>query len=109
VARKTMCGTPRQFCCGSVVKANKSLGGGVSAHPTPEEAFKCYAQYLIKIGYIQVGNREFASPNDGPILLLTKKCRFGAPLRPGKSVKGQASTVFIPYAGKRPKPGTIVG
>lgn len=109
MARKIICGTPRQFCCGTMTKANKSLNSGIMTHATPQEAFKCYAHFLLKTGHTQVGNREFAPDNGGPIVILTKKCRFGAPLRPGKSVKGQATSVFVPYAGKRPKPGTIVG
>ena len=35
-------------------------------------------------GCKQIGPREFARPNDGPIVLLTKKIRFGARLRGGK-------------------------
>lgn len=41
-------------------------------------------RYLQRQGYERVGPREFAAPDGGPVRVLTKKCRFGARLRPGK-------------------------
>lgn len=80
---KFLCGTPLSHCTGS-------NGGGVSGglkgaklHGSPEEAFKCHAKYMIADGYVQVGNREFCK-GDGPIVVLTKKSKFGAMLRGGK-------------------------
>lgn len=83
--RKHICGTPKEFCSGS----NFSVGKGLLfhlVHQTAEEAFKCHASYLVtQKGHIQVGSREFKDPTDGYIRVLTKKSRFGAPIRKGKT------------------------
>jgi hypothetical protein len=73
---------------------------GIKSHATPEEAFACYRAWLLRQGYRQVGGREFLSPEDGVIVVLTRRSRFGAVLRGGKEER------FMPelYLG-----GTIIG
>lgn len=106
---KVMCGVPKECCCGSPTMANQSLGKSQKMHGSHEEAFKCYAQWLLSRGYKQIGSREFMAPNDGPIEVLTKKVRFGAAMRPGKSAdKGTTKNRFVPKVGHKAKAGVIV-
>ena len=95
-----MCQTPQALCCGAKTGTSQSLNrkDSMKAHSSPEEAFKCYSNYLQSIGYERVGSREFRPPDGGPIEILTKKCRYGARLRRGKSeLKGTTSSgVFMP-------------
>lgn len=106
---KVLCGTPKEYCIGDIKPANQSLGKTCRCHQTHQEAFKCYAQYLIKIGYKQIANNEFQKDND-PILILTKKCRFGAQMRRGKGIdKGQGADRYVPQNGHYSKSGTIIG
>ena len=81
---KHVCGTPKEFCGGSNTNVNHGLGGVIKTHNSPEDAFVCYKRYLIKQGYTATGSQTFAAPNGGPVLILTKKGRFGAKLRTGK-------------------------
>lgn len=84
--RKYLCGNPTAECGGSTCIIS---GANVTkAHSSSEEAFKCFARNLIRKGYTKVGEREYKAPNDGAILLLTKKSRFGTPLRKGKTGGG---------------------
>lgn len=77
-----LCPTPKKFCQGSVSQTSKALAGE-KVHGTHEQAFQCYANYLMNIlGYKRIGSREFQGP-DG-IEVLTKKSRFGMRLRLGK-------------------------
>lgn len=94
-----LCGTPKQFCSGSNPHMSKSLEG-VKVHADSEQAFKCYARYLVKErGYERIGSREFKPP-EGYVLVLNKKSNFGGKLRKGKSPKkGAAGNRFM--AGKR--------
>lgn len=41
-------------------------------------------RHLLREGHTAVNNRCFAPPDGGPIKVLTKQCRYGAPLRQGK-------------------------
>ncbi len=79
---KVLCGTPREHCIGSLYSTDQDLPK--KSHASHEEAFKCYARYLVKAeGYIRIGPREFRK--DGhPVRVLTKKIRFGGRLRAGK-------------------------
>lgn len=79
---KYLCGTPQDKCCGANSQVASALKNS-KTHSTPQESFACYAAYLIGDGYTQVGPREF-SKNNGPILVLNKKSRFGCTLRGGK-------------------------
>lgn len=106
--RKYLCGVPKGECTGSSTEANQGLGKYVMAHSTNEQAFKCYKNYLLRSGYKQVGARDFANPTDGRVLILNRKSKFGAPMRKGKSVKGQPSKRIVPKAFKRSKGGHII-
>ena len=85
MSRMWLCGVPQSRCTGGNVVTSEGLGKITKkAHSSPHEAFRCHARYLVKeLGYVQIGSREFRL-GDGPILVLTKKSRFGAELRPGK-------------------------
>lgn len=63
-------------------KAGKKVHTKV--HRTHEEAYQCKKRYLVRQGYTPRRNREFKPPDGGPILVLDKKCRYGAELRKGK-------------------------
>ena len=83
-----LCGVPQEHCEGGFRITSKSLGGkkGCRVHSSSSEAFRCYARYLVRVlGYQRIGPREYRPPDGGPVLVLTKKCRFGGRLRPGKS------------------------
>jgi hypothetical protein len=82
---KYICGVPDSYCIGSATNASNGLRKSHKMHGSPQQAFKCYARYLLGQGYTQVGPREFAAPNGGEIMVLTKKCRFGARCRGGKA------------------------
>ncbi len=77
------CLTPKGHCIGSMRKVADGLGLRLS-HGSHEDAFRCYRRYLLGQGYTQLGPREFAAPDNGPIMVLTKRSRFGARLRKGK-------------------------
>ncbi|MCC6421405.1 MAG: hypothetical protein IT429_24480 [Gemmataceae bacterium] len=82
--RRRLCGVPPHECRGALIQLSPGLTSGLKSHATPEEAFGCYRAWLLRLGYRQVGSREFESPADGRIILLTRKRRFGAVLRGGK-------------------------
>lgn len=84
--RRFTCGVPSGHCAGSKPPMlSFGIGTKVSkVHVTPEDAFRCYTRWLIREeGYTRVGPREF-SKDGGPILMITKKSRFGGVLRKGK-------------------------
>ena len=81
-----LCGTPENYCNGSVAAMSNSWRGSHKSHTDRVQAFKCYARYLTRVkGYTKVGSREFKPSDGGPILVLTKKIRFGGELMRGKS------------------------
>ena len=83
--QKYTCGTPDEHCSGGNVSLPKR---SVKAHNTPEEAFACFRRYLLKVlGYTAVDGcgRSFRPPDGGPVLVLTKKSRYGGTLRTGKA------------------------
>lgn len=80
-----LCGTPGVSCSGHISKLNHGLEGrGIRAHGSRSAAFACQRRYLLSQGYTQVGGHAFAAPDDGPILILTKKSHYGGKLRNGK-------------------------
>lgn len=80
---RVLCGTPKEHCFGSKLITDQAIGSG-KCHRTHDEAFKCYANYLVNVlGYKRLSAREFQL-NDEPVLVLTKKMRYGAHLRWGK-------------------------
>jgi hypothetical protein len=85
MANKWLCGTPSHECTGGGAVLAPGIAAHVSkVHNSPSEAFRCYVRWLKSQGYEAVGQREFRPPDGGPILVLTKKCRFGGRLRSGK-------------------------
>ena len=84
---KHLCGVPGLYCQGTKQQLNS---GFAKVHNSPQEAFKCYARWLVKRGFTKVGEREFRAPESegGSVHVLTKKCRFGCALRQGK--RGEA-------------------
>src|SRR5262249_27674507 len=97
--KRRLCGVPASECRGAPVRLSPALTSGLKTHGTPEEAFGCYRAWLLRLGYRQVGSREFESP-DGSVVVLTRKRRFGAVLRGGK--EGRHMPGLFPG-------GTIVG
>lgn len=96
--RKVACGTPSDECGAPLVEVNNNLlgqGKPRKLHADHEEAFNCYCQFLVKTGHIRLGGREFRRP-EGGILVLTKRCRYGAAFRQGKSPMGKTSKRFVP-------------
>lgn len=86
MANAVKCGTPNAFCSGRNVTTTAALNKFTKVHSDSLEAFNCYARYLVKeAGYTKVGSREFQNPTTGTIEVLTKKCRYGAKMRGGKS------------------------
>lgn len=78
-----LCGVPDQFCSGGV-KAIENIVAK-RGHSSSEEAFRCKKNYLVQqLGYTQIGAREFRPPDGGPVLVLTKKSRYGGVVRRGK-------------------------
>lgn len=89
--RKYVCGVEAAECTGALASTSAGLRGKIiKAHGSSNEAFKCKRRSLIASGYEEVGPREFRPPGGGPILVLTKKSRFGAALRSGKRGAGTA-------------------
>ena len=84
---KHLCGVPTVYCKGTKQQLNS---GFAKVHNSPQEAFKCHKNWLVSKGYKKVGEREFLAPESegGGVRVLTKKSRFGCPLRQGK--RGEA-------------------
>lgn len=106
-----LCNTPTDKCMGSTRALNAGLrGASKKAHSSPEAAYDCYKRYLIStLGYSFVGNHSFSPPNnDGPILVITKRSRYGGHLRPGKTEGGAAAKRSNPKARKKNNRGGII-
>ena len=80
--RAYLCGVSAENCIGT----DAMVGGNefIKVHSTRDEAFRCMQRHLVTQGYTQIGPREFAPPDDGPVLLLNKRSKFGGVLRRGK-------------------------
>lgn len=96
---KFLCGVPNLECNGTKLITDQRLGE--KAHSSPEDAFRCYANYLIKRGYRRISTREFEHPTTKEILVISRRSKFGSRLRTGK--EGQR---FMPTSGYQ---GTIIG
>ena len=97
-----LCGVPDADCTGSKIMTDQQLPTKTpKAHNDPSEAFRCYCKYLKTQGYVQIGSREFLSPEDSPhkgtVLVLTKQSRFGGRLRKGKGEDKVDASRFMPY------------
>jgi hypothetical protein len=81
-----LCGVPMANCTGGRFVGQNLMPDSIRhGHASRDAAFRCHKNYLVKVlGFTQIGQREFASPNNGPIRVLTKKTRFGGRLRLGK-------------------------
>ena len=110
--RRHLCGVPKEECTGTGIGANQGLGKFTKCHSSPQEAFECHARWLKKQGYVQIGKKEFAAPNNGPVRVLTRPGKFGAVMRRGKVGEGGQSgstTRIEPQSvGKGVKSGTII-
>ena len=87
--RRYACGVPTSICQGAMTIVPRSLKG-MKTHGSRMEAFRCRVAWLLAQGYTRIGGREFRPPGGiGPVMVLTKKSRFGGELRGGKrGVKG---------------------
>lgn len=98
MAQRFYCGVPTKQCQGSTIIQNRGLTGKIArGHVTNEEAFECYRRWLISQGYERIGPREYALPGE-PILILTKRTKFGTRMRLGKSQEGKGSR-YMPRSG----------
>jgi hypothetical protein len=82
IADRFLCGVPHDECEGAKVTTSAGVRAS-KAHSSSEEAFNCHKRWLIKRGYKQIGTHEFQF-GAGPIVVLSKKSKFGGRLRPGK-------------------------
>lgn len=99
MANKYSCGVDEHNCSGGKVVMNAALNTKIKkAHDSPEEAFRCRVHFLREAGWKQVGSREFKPPGGGPILVLTRKSKFGTRFRMGKNQDGQGHR-FEPKSG----------
>lgn len=89
------CGVPKEHCNGAHVATSagtREIENLYKAHVSPSQAFNCRARYLTHVlGYERIGQREFSPPDGGPVLVLSKKIRFGGKLRKGKGARGDGS------------------
>lgn len=86
MSSRYLCGVPDTDCCGGKTLYGKNMALPPKSHASREEAFRCAASYLRKQDYSQEGldARAFRPPDNGPVLILSKKSKFGARLRGGK-------------------------
>lgn len=83
-------------CTGNKVSVNAFVRSQITrAHADHGEAFDCKAASLVRQGYKRLGPREFQK-DDGPILILTKRTRFGVRLRGGKSSDKSGARFNVP-------------
>ena len=83
-----LCPTPAQQCFGALI--SDGLGGKSSGlrkyHHDNLVLLQCYGKYLVSQGYERRSRREYISPMDGRILMLSKKP--GLKVMSGKSSEG---------------------
>jgi|SRR5579863_5313385 len=111
MSQRYICQTPKDCCNGGKGGTSQGLNrkNSMKMHSTPQEAFNCYAQYLVSQGYERLSSREFRQP-EGGILVLTKPCRYGGRLRRGKSAEGTGSSRFMPDSkGHTTRSGLFIG
>lgn len=75
------CGTPRECCSGSVVKAQARVREGYKAHGDRESAVRCAKRYAAKL----------TQEGDGAYFIPAKPAR----LKPGKGLHGGAGKRFM--------------
>lgn len=100
-----VCNTPKEYCTGSSYITDQHIHP--KAHGSRAEAFRCHARYLKKVeGYTQIGSREFRPNDGGPVLVMSKKSRYGSRLRRGKGESGRVEASRYMPGGTRTR-GTI--
>ena len=103
MARVVACPTPELHCSGGTMARNAGIRyEKIKFHQSHPESFRCYVRYLIRVkGYTRIPYmaRCFRPPDGGPVMMLTKKSKFGAAMRTGK--KGEGGTTkasrWMPY------------
>jgi hypothetical protein len=84
-----LCNTPVNDCTGSL---NKN-GGNHKIHTSRTEARQCYVRWLTKKqGYTRLKGTQFAPPDGGPVLLVTKQSKYGLRMK-GEGQKGKGRFV----------------
>lgn len=88
------------------------MPGGVrnvsKGHAAPSEAFACHSAWLVSQGFRKIGGREFETP-EGTIRVLTKRSKFGARVRGGKTGGEQSNKRGAFYRGRKGgSAGTII-
>lgn len=85
---KVKCQTPREYCSGGLESTSKGVSPAtqnLKVHGDHEEAIGCYSRYLVRqLGHRRLDRRTFAPADGGPVVVLTKPCRYGARMRRGK-------------------------
>lgn len=113
MSSRYICQTPKDHCKGGKGGTSQALNrkNAMKMHSTPQEAFACYASYLVSQGYERLSSREFRPPGGGPIEVLTKPCRYGGRLRKGKGGdKGTATSRYMPDSkAKTCRAGVVIG
>lgn len=56
-------------------------------HDSQEQALRCEQRYMVKLGYTRVAPRDFAPPDGGPIVVLSKRSSH-VRVKPGKTEGG---------------------
>jgi hypothetical protein len=97
-----MCGVPKEHCTGGNRQVSAGLRKTIKAHSSAIEAYNCMARYLVKQGYTAKPNREFHKEGE-PVLVLTKKSRYGGALRGGKAGRSMPAK-----GGKKMRSGGLV-
>lgn len=83
-----LCGCPETECVGSMSGdvSNSMRNLRRKVHGSRRDARRCYIRYLLRQGYTRTDNAScFASPDDGPVIVLNRESKFGGELRSGKA------------------------
>lgn len=106
---KVKCQTPREYCSGGLESTSKGVSPqtqNLKFHGDHEEAMACYSRYLVRqLGCRRLDRRTFAQPDNGPVIVLTKPCRYGSKMRRGK----EGNRVMPKSGRKHTRAGHIVG
>ena len=83
-AKMYVCNTPFNDCTGG----NNKNGGKRKLHSSRAEAFRCYTRWLKSQGYTQLKPTQYAPPDGGPVLLISKPSKYGLRMK-GEGPKGK--------------------
>lgn len=70
------CATPKGDCSGRTM-----VESIFKVHSSHEEVIKCKVNYLLKNGYKRLSKREYINPENGRILVLSRKAPRAQPVR----------------------------